>query len=401
MVKAIVCASVIAAVTIFAFFRGWLPVHSRSGAGPETPPSLAPAQNGGGAAAGPREAAPAKPPEPKSGLGLFQSGNYDEAIPRLVDDLAKDKANPALNSALATSYEKTGRTAEALAQWAKLAENCPKAAERAAALARVYLASEGAARVDAGMRLLREAAESPEAAANVVAIADAAEKNGRPLDAWEALTLALQLGAGNEQAIVTRCVTWADALAFSAKDVPELGSVYVVRSGDLVVHIARKHKVDPGVIQRVNKLKDGQIRVGQRLKILTARPAIEVGIKRLTLRLYYNNGKFLARQFPVCTGNLDESPTPIGDFTVSTKLVNPEWTRPGQRAVPYGDPENPLGSRWMGFSEPGFTSYGIHGTNKPETVGTHASNGCVRMRSENAEELFDLVPPGTSIHIHE
>ncbi len=405
MLKAVACAVVITTVTVIAYFRGWLPVHSR-GAAPADRTSFAPAPPGTGVPANVPGTPPStgNPPpvkqDPKGGLALFQLGDYEAAIPELAKDLEKNKVSSSLHAALATSYEKTGRTAEALAQWAKLAELCPKAPERASALARVYMGAEGGARVDAGMKLLREHAESAEAGSTVLGIADAADKNGRPLDAWEACSLAINLGIGNEQALVTRCTAYADLLAFGAKDVPELGTVYVVKSGDLVVTIAKKHKVDSGVIGRVNKLQNGMIRAGQRLKVLTAKPSIEVSIKKTWLRLWYN-GKFLARQFPVCTGNLDESPTPIGEFSVSTRLVNPEWTRAGQQAVSADDPNNPLGTRWLGFAEPGYTSYGIHGTRKPETIGQHASNGCVRMRNENVEELFDLVPSGTKIQIHE
>ncbi len=405
MLKAVVCAVVITTVTVIAYFRGWLPVQSRNSA-PVEGASFAPAPPGTGVPANLSNAPPAtgNPPavkqDPKGGLALFQLGDYEAAIPELAKDLEKNKLSSALHAALATSYEKTGRTAEALAQWGRLAEACPKAPERASALARVYMGSEGATRVDAGMKLLREHAESAEAGSTVLGIADAADKNGRPIDAWEACSLAVNLGIGNEQALVTRCTAYADLLAFGGKDVPELGTVYVVKSGDLVVHIAKKHKVDSGVIGRINKVQNGMIRAGQRLKILTARPSIEVSIKKTWLRLWYN-AKFLARQYPVCTGDLDLSPTPIGEFTVSTKLVNPEWTRAGQQAVSADDPNNPLGTRWMGFAEPGYTSYGIHGTRKPETIGQHASNGCVRMRNESVEELFDLIPSGAKIQIHE
>ncbi|MEK7465949.1 MAG: L,D-transpeptidase family protein [Planctomycetota bacterium] len=403
MLKAIACAVVITTVTIVAYFRGWLPVHSRSST-PAEKVSLAPARptvstTGGAPSVSDAQSAAVKP-EPKGGLGLFQLGDYEAAIPELVKEVEKNKVSASLRAALAVSYEKTGRTVEAIAQWAKLAESCPKAPERASALARVYMGSEGSARVDAGMKLLRDHPESAESSSSVLAIADAADKNGRPLEAWEACSLAVNLGVGNEPGLVTRCSNYADQLAFSAKDVAELGTVYVVKSGDLVVTIAKKHKIDSGVIARVNKVQNGMIRAGQRLKVLTAKASIEVSIKRTWLRLWYN-GRLLARQYPVCTGKLDESPTPIGEFTVSTKLVNPEWTRAGQRAVSADDPENPLGTRWMGFAEPGFTSYGIHGTRKPETIGKHESNGCVRMRNESVEELFDLAGSGTKISIHE
>lgn len=408
MLKAVACAVVITTITIIAYFRGWLPVHSRGNA-PSDGTSFAPAPStgavpattaGGPATAGGNPTTPAPRQEPRGGLALFQLGDYEAAIPELLKDLDKNKGSAALHAALATSYEKTGKTAEALAQWARLAEACPKAPERPSALARVYMGSEGSARVDAGMRLLRDHPESPEAGSSVLAIADAADKNGRTLEAWEACSLAINLGVGNEQALVTRCLAYADLLAFGPRDIPELGTIYVVKSGDLVVSIAKKHKVDSGVIARINRIQNGMIRAGQRLKVLTAKPSIEVSIGKTWLRLWYG-GRYLARQWSVCTGHLDESPTPIGEFTVSTKLVNPEWTRAGHAAVAADDPENPLGTRWLGFAEPGFTSYGIHGTRKPETIGQHASNGCVRLKNENVEELFDLVPSGTKIQIHE
>ncbi|NUN50389.1 MAG: L,D-transpeptidase family protein [Candidatus Brocadiae bacterium] len=408
MFKAIAIAVAITTLTVVAWFRGWLPVQSKSSstqAQDQLPTTLAGGQ-GAGIATGPKAGEPAQPvpkAEPRSGLGLFQLGDYEAAIPRLTEDLARDKGSAAHWAALATSYEKTGQIQESLGAWNRLAANCPRAAERPAALARLFAAAEGAARVDAAMRLLREHPESTEAGANVVAIADLAEKNGRPLDAWEALSLAVQLGVGNEGALIPRCAAWADALAFSPKDVPEIATIHLVKQGDLVVTIAKKYKVDQGVVARVNRVQNGAIKVGQRLKVLTLKPTIEVSIKKLWLRLYYDgkHGKYLARQYAVCTGALDVSPTPIGTFTVSTKLINPEWTRAGHAAVPFGHPDNPLGTRWMGFAEPGYTSFGIHGTIKPETIGTHASNGCVRMKNDTVEELFDLAPSGTAILIHD
>jgi lipoprotein-anchoring transpeptidase ErfK/SrfK len=44
--------------------------------------------------------------------------------------------------------------------------------------------------------------------------------------------------------------------------------------------------------------------------------------------------------------------------------------------------------------------YGIHGTNKPETVGQAVSHGCVRMRNDDIERLFEMVPVGTPVFIY-
>ncbi|MFN2602243.1 MAG: L,D-transpeptidase [Gemmatimonadaceae bacterium] len=44
--------------------------------------------------------------------------------------------------------------------------------------------------------------------------------------------------------------------------------------------------------------------------------------------------------------------------------------------------------------------YGIHGTDHPETIGHAASHGCVRLRNEDIEKLYDMVPVGTVVYIY-
>lgn len=43
----------------------------------------------------------------------------------------------------------------------------------------------------------------------------------------------------------------------------------------------------------------------------------------------------------------------------------------------------------------------IHGTPEEGLIGTPASNGCIRMKNKDIVELFDLVPEGTLVGIHE
>jgi len=73
---------------------------------------------------------------------------------------------------------------------------------------------------------------------------------------------------------------------------------------------------------------------------------------------------------------------PAGTFTIINKQVNPG---------------GPFGTRWMGLSQP---HYGIHGTNNPASIGTAASNGCIRMYNEDVNELFNLVSVGTPVTIY-
>ena len=100
------------------------------------------------------------------------------------------------------------------------------------------------------------------------------------------------------------------------------------------------------------------------------------------------------KKYRVSTG--EKGNTPTGNVKIVNKVINPAWYYDDQ-VYPPGDPKNGLGSRWMGFDLKG---YGIHGTIEPEKIGKPASLGCVRMRNEDVEELFDLVPIGTPVNIH-
>lgn len=99
----------------------------------------------------------------------------------------------------------------------------------------------------------------------------------------------------------------------------------------------------------------------------------------------------------VATGkNGDE--TPLGTFMVIVKAVNPYYRK---KDIPGGDPTNPLGTRWIGFdaNETNGRTYGIHGTNRPDSIGYSVTAGCIRLPNELVEKLFEEVPLGTVVHI--
>jgi lipoprotein-anchoring transpeptidase ErfK/SrfK len=90
--------------------------------------------------------------------------------------------------------------------------------------------------------------------------------------------------------------------------------------------------------------------------------------------------------------------TPQGRFQVGDKISNPPWMPIGKDQLPFGHPENPLGTRWIAWFREGVkTSYGFHGTWEPEGVGGRVSQGCIRMRNEDVESLFELLPMGADI----
>jgi lipoprotein-anchoring transpeptidase ErfK/SrfK len=44
--------------------------------------------------------------------------------------------------------------------------------------------------------------------------------------------------------------------------------------------------------------------------------------------------------------------------------------------------------------------YGLHGTDEPASIGRAASHGCVRLRNEDIETLYRIVPIGTPVYIY-
>lgn len=125
----------------------------------------------------------------------------------------------------------------------------------------------------------------------------------------------------------------------------------------------------------------------------TVKRWVLINVPARSLRLYDND--VCIAMYPVAVGK-NETRTPAGYYKVVEKIVNPTWTDPSDLSVviPSG-PSNPLGYRWIGIGG----NYGIHGTNKPESIGKYVSNGCVRMVEDNVEKVFDMVNVGTEVQI--
>lgn len=120
-------------------------------------------------------------------------------------------------------------------------------------------------------------------------------------------------------------------------------------------------------------------------------------------RLYHIQSGGTATSYPIAIPR-DQSRWQ-GVMTVTQKRVNPPWTpTPTMRAenprlpswVPGGHPMNPLGSRGLYL---GSSTYRIHGTDAPWTIGQAVSKGCIRMYEEDVKYLYDRVPMGTRVTV--
>jgi lipoprotein-anchoring transpeptidase ErfK/SrfK len=95
-----------------------------------------------------------------------------------------------------------------------------------------------------------------------------------------------------------------------------------------------------------------------------------------------------------------------GLVNITRKAEWPDWTPPPEMIArqPYlprfmaGGPGNPLGARAMYL---GATVYRIHGTNRPDTIGTAISSGCFRLVNVDVADLYDRVPVGTKVIIRQ
>jgi lipoprotein-anchoring transpeptidase ErfK/SrfK len=95
-----------------------------------------------------------------------------------------------------------------------------------------------------------------------------------------------------------------------------------------------------------------------------------------------------------------------GLLSISRKAEWPDWTPPPEmiERQPYlprfmaGGPGNPLGARAMYL---GTTVYRIHGTNRPDTIGTKVSSGCFRLVNTDVADLYDRVPVGTKVIVRQ
>jgi lipoprotein-anchoring transpeptidase ErfK/SrfK len=91
-----------------------------------------------------------------------------------------------------------------------------------------------------------------------------------------------------------------------------------------------------------------------------------------------------------------------GVKTIERKSEWPDWLPPADmlQRQPYlprfmaGGPGNPLGARAMYLSG---STYRIHGTNKPSSIGQHVSSGCIRLLNEDVIDLYGRTHVGTKV----
>lgn len=124
-------------------------------------------------------------------------------------------------------------------------------------------------------------------------------------------------------------------------------------------------------------------------------------IKTAARQLYYVTGSGRALRYPVAVGRAGKQWT--GTSMIVGKYIKPAWAPPAEvradnprlpKVIPGGSPGNPMGAAALTLARP---EYAIHGTNRPSSIGTFASYGCIRMFNPDIMDLFARVSFGTPV----
>jgi L,D-transpeptidase ErfK/SrfK len=144
--------------------------------------------------------------------------------------------------------------------------------------------------------------------------------------------------------------------------------------------------------------------------ILPDAPRKGIVINLAAMRLFQFKGNsvpMVVSTYPVGIGT-EERPSPTGEMYVARKATRPTWHVPASIAMDHrknGDPLpaavppgplNPLGEYALYLSK---SSYLIHGTNKPASIGLRATNGCIRLYPEDVKKLYENTPVKTPVSI--
>lgn len=99
---------------------------------------------------------------------------------------------------------------------------------------------------------------------------------------------------------------------------------------------------------------------------------IWIDLPQKTLTLY--QGTEVLKRYPIASGTW-ETPSPIGVFYITHRFA-------GELGG--------FGTRFLGLNVP-WGQFGIHGTNRPGSIGSNASHGCIRLLTKDSEELYGKI----------
>jgi L,D-transpeptidase ErfK/SrfK len=187
------------------------------------------------------------------------------------------------------------------------------------------------------------------------------------------------------------------------------------KSGEMVTTITQRYDLGINAIEKANP----HLNVAKAFPYSTylqiptqhllpnrAREGIVINLPEMRM-YYYLPGTNQVLTYPIGIGKIGKT-IPIRNAIITRKKTDPTWIPPDDirefnlekgivlpRIMPPG-PDNPLGPYAIYMSIP---TYLIHSTPFPESVGTRASFGCIRMYESDIKTFFPTITNGIPIAI--
>jgi lipoprotein-anchoring transpeptidase ErfK/SrfK len=130
---------------------------------------------------------------------------------------------------------------------------------------------------------------------------------------------------------------------------------------------------------------------------------IRISKEEMTLSVYNYKGKNIAKYPIACGKNMGnkekrgDMKTPEGVFHVSDIRNASHWTH--DFGDGNGEIEGAYGPYFIRLITPGHSGIGIHGTHDNNSIGTRATEGCIRLKNEDLEKLVKQVKAGDVVVI--
>ncbi len=194
--------------------------------------------------------------------------------------------------------------------------------------------------------------------------------------------------------------------------------VIEVSAAETLLDVARRYSIGFSEMVAANPDVDpwlpdaGQKVVIPSQYILPDAPREGVVVNLPEMRLYFyppaaSGEPRVVVTYPLGIGSEGRS-IPFTSAKITEKKIKPSWIVPESiraehaaegdplpKIVPPGE-DNPLGDYAMRL---GQSSYLIHGTNRPYSIGKRVSHGCLRMYPEDIADFFPLIASGTPVRI--
>ncbi|HET7462215.1 MAG TPA: L,D-transpeptidase family protein [Longimicrobium sp.] len=249
------------------------------------------------------------------------------------------------------------------------------------------------------------------------------QTNGLPATARvdSATFQALARSAGSPQDLVTQRRLTADDVKGPFVEIPEniqdQAKLECSCYNSLTEKLGETYHISPEVLKMLNPgvNLDG-LQAGQTINVPLVRDANAGRGTQVAQIVVSGQGSYVQAQdasgkilfhFPSTLGATYD-PSPSGEFKVTNIEQNPVWhyqpeliataSDTAHEAMVPGGPNNRVGAVWMALSAP---HYGIHGTNKPETIGYATSSGCVRLTNWDAQFLSHHISRGVPVHFRD